>query len=98
MVDYISAGPIVVAAIEGVNAIEVVRKMTGDTEPRSALPGTIRGDFTHMSFKHADSNKGPVKNVIHASSDKSDAKRELALWFDKKEIQKYESVYDKHVL
>ena len=45
MIDYISAGPVVAAAIEGVDAIEVVRKLTGDTEPRTALPGTIRGDF-----------------------------------------------------
>jgi len=97
MIDYISAGPVVAAAIEGVGAIEVVRKVTGDTEPRAALPGTIRGDFTHVSYKHADSKKGPVKNVIHASSNKDDAKRELALWFDKKELNSYKSVHDTHV-
>ena len=98
MVDYIAAGPIVVAAIEGVSAIEVVRKMTGDTEPRAAMPGTIRGDFTHVSFKYADSKKAPVKNIIHASADSSDANRELALWFDKKELQNYKSVHDTHIL
>jgi len=97
MMDYISAGPVVAAVIEGVNAIEVVRKMTGDTEPRAAFPGTIRGDFTHMSYKYADSKKGPVKNVIHASSSKQDAKREVTLWFNKKELQRYSSVHDKHV-
>lgn len=98
MVDYISTGPVLAAVIEGVGAIEVVRKMTGDTEPRAALPGTIRGDFTHVSYKYADSMKGPVKNVIHASSDKADAKREIELWFDKKEIHSYKSVHDTHVL
>ncbi len=98
MIDYISAGPVVAAVIEGVEAIEVVRKMTGDTEPKTALPGTIRGDFTHMSYKHADGRKGPVKNVIHASSDKEDAKREIELWFGKNEIQSYKSVNDIHTI
>ncbi len=98
MLDYISAGPVVAAIIEGVMAIEVVRKMTGDTEPRTALPGTIRGDFTHMSYKYADSRKGPVKNVIHASSDKEDAKREIGLWFGKNEIHSYKSVHDVHLI
>ncbi len=98
MLDYISAGPVVAAVLEGVMAIEVVRKMTGDTEPRVAMPGTIRGDFTHMSYKYADHKKGPVKNVIHASSDKEDAKREIALWFGKNEIHSYKSVHDIHVI
>lgn len=98
MLDYISAGPVVAAVIEGVGAIEVVRKMTGDTEPRAAMPGTIRGDFTHMSYKYADSRKAPVKNVIHASSDKEDAKREIELWFGKNEIHSYKSVHDIHII
>lgn len=97
MIDYISAGPVVAAVLEGVNSIEVVRKLTGDTEPRTAMPGTIRGDFTHMSYTYADSKKGPVKNVIHASSDKNDAKREIELWFKKTELFKYKSVHDLHI-
>ncbi|MBI2664856.1 nucleoside-diphosphate kinase [Candidatus Woesearchaeota archaeon] len=97
MVDYISTGPVVAAVIEGVNAVEVVRKITGDTEPRAAAPGTIRGDFTHVSFKYADSRKAPVKNVIHASSDAADAKREIALWFSGKELYQYKSVHDAHL-
>jgi nucleoside-diphosphate kinase len=72
--------------------------MTGDTEPRAAQPGTIRGDFTHVSFQHADSRKIPVKNVIHASSDREDARREIPLWFGKSEICRYKSVHDMHVI
>lgn len=98
MVDYISAGVVVAIVVEGVNAIDVVRKMTGDTEPKSAQPGTIRGDFTHVSFAYADAKKGPVKNVIHASSSPEDAQREVALWFTDDEIMKYSSVHDTHVL
>ena len=97
MVDYISAGPVVAIVLEGVSAIEVVRKLTGDTEPRTAQPGTIRGDYTHMSYKHADGKKGPVKNVIHASSSEEDAKREIGLWFKPDEIHTYRTVHDQHV-
>ena len=98
MVDYITSGTVVATVLEGVNSIEIVRKMTGDTEPRAAQPGTIRGDFTHVSFKHADSRKIPVKNVIHASSSREDARREVSLWFGKSELCRYSSVHDVHVV
>ena len=96
MVDYVSDSVVVAAVLEGVNVIEVVRKLTGDTEPKSALPGTIRGDFTHMSYDHADESDGPVKNVIHASSSKEDAEREIPLWFSEDEVHDYEGVHEKH--
>jgi nucleoside-diphosphate kinase len=98
MIEYLSAGPVVAVVLEGVNAVEVVRKMTGDTEPRTALPGTIRGDFSHVSYVHADSAKGPVKNIMHASSSSEDAASEISLWFGKKEVHSYKSVHDTHTL
>ncbi len=98
MVEYLASGPVVAAVLEGVNSVEVVRKMTGDTEPRAALPGTIRGDFSHVSYQHADSRKVPVKNIIHASSSAKDAASEIALWFGKKDIHSYKSVHDAHTL
>lgn len=97
MVEFISSGPVVAIALEGVNAIENVRKMTGDTEPRAAQPGTIRGDYSHVSYAYADSKKGPVKNIIHASSSKKDAEYEIALWFDKKELHSYMTAHEEHV-
>ncbi len=97
MVEFISSGPVVAIVLEGVNAIENVRKMTGDTEPRAALPGTIRGDYSHVSYAYADSKKGPVKNIIHASSSKKDAEYEIALWFDKKELHSYRTSHEEHV-
>jgi len=96
MVEYLTTGPVVAIVVEGVNSIEIVRKMVGDTEPRTALPGTIRGDFSHVSYKHADSKKAPVKNIIHASSDKKDANNEIKLWFSSKEIHTYKTVHDVH--
>jgi nucleoside-diphosphate kinase len=98
LLDYITEGPIVVMAIEGIHAIEVVRKIVGPTEPKAAAPGTIRGDFTHMSFAYADTNKISVKNVIHASGDRKDADYEVALWFSAKELHSYKTVHDVHII
>ncbi|MBI4438614.1 nucleoside-diphosphate kinase [Candidatus Woesearchaeota archaeon] len=97
MVEYISSGPVVAIVLEGVNAIENVRKLTGDTQPLSAQPGTIRGDFSHTSYSYADSSKKPVKNIIHASSGKQDAEHEISLWFAKNELHEYQTVHEKHV-
>lgn len=94
LLKYITEGPIVAICLEGINAIENVRKIVGGTEPKSAPPGTIRGDFAHVSFAHADENDLPVKNLIHASSDENDAKHEVALWFKDSELHSYKTVQD----
>src|SRR5476649_700512 len=65
MIEMITSGPIVAIVLEGVEAVEIVRKMVGTTEPKSAAPGTIRGDYSHVSFKHADSKKMGVYNLVH---------------------------------
>ena len=96
LVDFLLEGPVVAIALEGVNVIENVRKMVGETEPRAAAPGTIRGDFTHISYSHADSQKKVVKNIIHASADSKDAKSELELWFSKDELHSYKTVHEMH--
>jgi len=94
LLDYITEGPVVAICLEGINAIENVRKIVGGTEPKSAPPGTIRGDFAHVSFAHADSKNLPVKNIIHASGDEKDAKHEVPLWFSNKELHTYKTVQD----
>jgi nucleoside-diphosphate kinase len=91
---YLIEGPVVAFVLEGINSIEVVRKMVGGTEPRTAPPGTIRGDFCHVSYSYADKKEIAVKNVIHASGDEKDALREIDLWFKPNEIHTYESVSD----
>ncbi len=96
--EFLTTGPIVAMVLEGVNAIENVRKMVGSTEPKSAAPGTIRGDFSHMSYSYADSKKVPVKNLVHASSSKEDAASEIRLWFSPKELHSYKTVHDIHIL
>ena len=79
LLDFLVEGPIVAMALEGVAAIENVRKMVGATESKSAAPGTIRGDFSHVSYDYADAKEVVVRNVIHASADKNDAQNELSL-------------------
>lgn len=96
--EFIRAGPVVAFVLEGVNAIENVRKIVGSTEPKGAAPGTIRGDYAHVSYGYADEKGIGVKNLIHASADKKDADREIALWFTDAELHSYKSVHDAHIL
>lgn len=95
---FIRAGPVIAFVLEGVNAIENVRKIVGGTEPKGAAPGTIRGDFAHVSYHYADTQGIGVKNLIHASANEEDAKREIELWFEDKDIHSYKSVHDVHLL
>lgn len=97
LLDFITEGPVVAMIIEGVDAISNVRKLVGATESKSALPGTIRGDFTHVSYAHADEKEIPVRNVIHASADEADAKNEVALWFSIDELFEYKRSDEAHV-
>ena len=62
-------GPVIAMVLEGVEAVQLVRKLVGTTEPKSAAPGTIRGDYSHMSFGYADECQKGVPNLIHASGD-----------------------------
>ncbi len=94
LLDYLSEGPVIAMVLEGVNAIENARRIVGGTEPKSSPPGTIRGDFAHVSFAHADEKNIPVKNLIHASSDEKDAKHEIKLWFKSLELHSYKTVQD----
>jgi len=96
--DFIVSGPVIAIVLEGVHAIEIVRKMVGATNPKEAMPGTIRGDFATHSAAYADAKKKAVKNIIHASANKADAKKEISLWFDKKDLHTYTTVHERHVL
>lgn len=98
LLQFLQEGPIMALCLEGINAIEVTRKLVGDTEPKKALPGTIRGDYAHQSYEWADNHHIAVKNLIHASSDKKDAEREITLWFTPKELHSYRTVHDLHIL
>lgn len=97
MLKVLTSGPVLALCLEGVHAPETVRKIVGETEPRKAAPGTIRGDFAHHSFLHTDSQKKGIENLIHASANSEEAKLEIALWFKKEELHSYKTVHEVHV-
>ena len=80
LVDFITSSPLVALALEGPNAIAVVRTMVGATRPHEAAPGTIRGDFALET----------AQNLIHASDGPETAAAELALWFQPGELVAYD--------
>ena len=88
LVDFITSGPLVAAALEGPNAIAVVRSMVGATRPNEAATGTIRGDFALET----------AQNLIHASDGPETASAELALWFAPDELLAYKREIDRWAL
>jgi nucleoside-diphosphate kinase len=93
--DFLREGPVIAIILEGPHAVEIVRKMIGATEPRSAAPGTIRGDFTSVeSYPIADVNSRVARNLVHASDSVKNAEREIRLWFRPEEIYMHKTVYD----
>jgi len=94
---FILSGPVIAIVIEGINSVEVVRKVVGATEPKSAEVGTIRGDYAHISYGYADKNNKAIENLIHASGNQKEAKQEVALWFSIDELHSYKTVHEKHI-
>lgn len=90
-----SAGPVIAMVFEGVEAVALVRKMVGATEPKSSAPGTIRGDYSHMSYGYADDAEKGIPNLIHASGDSEEAVKEIAHWFGDDELFDYEALHEK---
>jgi nucleoside-diphosphate kinase len=88
-------GPVVAMVLEGVEAVALVRKLVGPTEPKSAQPGTIRGDYSHMSFGYADSADKGIPNLIHASGDEDEAEQEISHWFSADELYHYKTLHEK---
>ena len=95
---FITSGPVVAMVIEGVHAVEVVRKIAGHTEPKTAEIGTIRGDYAHATLEHANKKKESSQNLIHASGNKKEAKDEVALWFSIDELHNYKVSHEEHTL
>ncbi|MEJ2776735.1 nucleoside-diphosphate kinase [Sulfolobaceae archaeon RB850M] len=78
LINYVTSGPVVCMVVEGDEAVSVVRKMIGNTDPKEAPPGTIRGDYALSK----------AENVIHASDSEEKAKREMSIFFSEDELIK----------
>jgi len=94
--DLMVQGPVIAMVFEGIEAASLVRKLVGTTEPKSALPGTIRGDYSHMSFGYADAADKGIPNLIHASGDPEEAEKEIAHWFSDDELYQYKTLHEKY--
>ncbi|MFP3064307.1 MAG: nucleoside-diphosphate kinase [Sulfolobus sp.] len=78
LINYVTSGPVVCMVVEGDEAVSVVRKMIGNTDPKEAPPGTIRGDYALSK----------AENVIHASDSEEKAKKEMSIFFSEDELIK----------
>lgn len=96
LTDYLTEGPIIAMVLEGVDSIAIVRKLVGSTFPYDSAPGTIRGDFAHISKDYANKYDKNVCNLIHASSKQEDAEYEINHWFKKEELHNYLKVSNKY--
>ena len=96
LLEYITEGPVVAMVLEGIDSVELVRKIVGPTEPKTAQPGTIRGDFAMHSYAYTDKRKIPIKNLIHASGTAAEAKDEVNLWFSPEDLHEYKLVHEAH--
>jgi nucleoside-diphosphate kinase len=96
--EMMNEGPVIAIVLEGVESVALVRKMVGTTEPKEAQPGTIRGDYAHISFGHANKEGIGIPNIIHASGEPKEAEEEIAHWFSESEIFEYETVYETYTL
>ena len=95
-VAYMMTGPVIAMVLEGVEAVPLVRKIVGPTEPKSAEMGTIRGDFSHMSFGYSDAKGMGVPNLVHAPGSPEEAKKEIDLWFNANELYDYSDLNEKY--
>ena len=78
--------PVIAFVLEGVEAVSYVRKLVGTTDPKDSLPGTIRGDFTHVTRGYTNPKGASLPNIVHASGNPEEAVKEVALWFGDSEI------------
>lgn len=89
IVDFMSSGPIVKMVVQGIHAVEMMRKLVGNTIPSLAEMGTMRGDYSVDSAVLANAQKRGVRNVVHASGNMAEAEMEIKLWFSPLEIHEY---------
>ena len=87
--EFLSSSPVVAMVFQGPHAVDMGRKIVGNTLPFKADIGSIRGDFSVDSSTLGNFNKRPIRNIVHASGSIPEAKREVGHWFSKKELFEY---------
>jgi nucleoside-diphosphate kinase len=89
LLDFMTSGPVVKMVVQGVHAVDMVRKIAGVTMPYMADMGTIRGDYSVDSAAAANKEKRSVHNIVHASETQEEAAHEIGNWFTKDELHAY---------
>ena len=89
VIDYMVSAPLVKMILQGTHAVDVVRKIAGDTLPYKADMGTIRGDFSIDSPALANREKRAVMNIAHCSETPEEAEHEIKHWFGTGKIHDY---------
>ncbi len=89
LVKFMTSGPVVAMVLSGNQAVGIVAKLVGGTEPLTSDVGTIRGDYTLDSYELSSIDERAVRNLIHASDKPEEAQREMKIWFQPEEMIKY---------
>ena len=95
IVHYMTAAPVIGMVLEGNQAVAVVTKLVGTTEPSTSDVGTIRGDYTVDSYGHSSYENRAVRNLVHQSESPVEAEREIAIWFTENEIMNYNTAQER---
>ena len=90
LIDFMTQAPLVKMVVQGVHAVDMVRKLAGNTMPALAEMGTIRGDFSIDSAAAANKDKRAVRNIVHASETPEEANHEIDYWFGPEDIFEYQ--------
>lgn len=92
LVEYMTSGPVVKMIVQGIHAVDMVRKLAGNTIPSFAEMGTIRGDYSVDSAASANRDKRAIHNVLHASETAEEAEHEISYWFAPEDVHAYKRV------
>lgn len=94
LMKYMTSGPVIAMIWQGAHAVQIVRKVTGGTEPLTSDVGSIRGDYVLDSYQMTDADGRSIRNLIHASGSVAEANMEIDHWFKKDEIINYRLVQE----
>lgn len=94
LITFMTSGPVVAMVLEGNQAVQVVMKLVGSTEPASSDVGTIRGDYTLDSYQMANMDMRAVRNLVHCSDSVEEAQREMKIWFDEADLYNYRHTHE----
>lgn len=92
VVRYMRSSPVLAMVWEGNQAVAVVKKLVGTTDPTASDVGTIRGDYQNDSYSLSDAEQRGIRNLVHCSDQVAEAEREVGIWFTDAELQDYRHI------